>query len=85
MISPAHMLANYRANLLHSTFLGDPNDPLTKSLYFQNLNRRDGDIFSDFKGFEDHESFISRLKSPDWKKSLISDKDIFYAHDTGIT
>ena len=63
----------------------DPNDPLTKSLYFQNLNRRDGDIFSDFKGFEDHESFISRRKSPDWKKSLIFDKDIFYAHDTGIT
>ena len=79
------MIKQRRANWLHSTFLGDPNDPLTKSLYFQNLNRRDGDIFSDFKGFEDHESFISKLKSPDWKKSLISDKNIFYAHDTGIT
>ena len=79
------MIKQRRANWLHSTFLGDPNDPLTKSLYFQNLNRRDGDIFSDFKVFQDHESFISKLKSPDWKKSLISDKDIFYAHDTGIT
>ena len=79
------MIKQRRANWLYSAFLGDPNDPLTKSLYFQNLNRRDGDIFSDFKGFEDHESFISKLKSPDWKKSLICDKDIFYAHDTGVT
>ena len=79
------MIRQRRANWLHSAFLGDPNDSLTKSLYFQNLNRRDGDIFSDFEVFEDHESFISRLKSPDWKKSLISDKDIFYAHDTGVT
>ena len=77
------MIKQRRANWLYSAFLGDPNDPLTKSLYFQNLNRRDGDIFSDFKVFQDHESLISKLKSPDWKKSLISDKDIFYAHDTG--
>ena len=50
-----------------------------------NIDRRDGDIFSDFKVFKDHESFISKLKSPDWKKLLISEKDIFYAHDTVIT
>ena len=49
------------------------------------MHRRDGDIFSDFEDLKDHENFISRLKSPDWKKSLVSDKDIFYAHDTGIT
>ena len=79
------MIKQRRANWLYSAFLGDPNDPLTKSLYFQNLNRRDGDIFSDFEDLKDHENFISRLKSPDWKKSLISDKDIFYAHDTGVT
>ena len=79
------MIKQRRANWLYSAFLGDPNDPLTKSLYFQNLNRRDGDIFSDFKVFQDHESFISKLKSPDWKKSLISDKDIFYAQDTSVT
>ena len=78
------MIRQRRANWLHSAFLGDPNDSLTKSLYL-NLNRRDGDIFSDFEDLEDHESFISRLKSPDWKQSLISDKDIFYAHDTGVT
>ena len=62
------MIKQRRANWLHSAFLGDPNDPLNKSLYFQNLNRRDGDIFSDFEDLEDHESFISRLKSPDWKQ-----------------
>ena len=56
------MINHRRANWLHSAFLGDPNDPLTKSLYFQNLNRRDGDIVSDFKVFEDHESSISKLK-----------------------
>ena len=83
-INLMRMIRQRRANWLHSAFLGDPNDSLTKSLYFQNLNRRDGDIFSDFEVFEDHESFISRLKSPDWKQSLICDKDIFYAHDTGI-
>ena len=81
--------ANWLCISIHndSAFLGDPNDSLTidKSLYFQNLNRRDGDIFSDFEDFEDHESFISRLKSPHWKQSLICDKDIFYAHDTGVT
>ena len=79
------MIRQRRANWLHSAFLGDPNDSLTKSLYFQNLNRRDGDIFSDFEDLKDHESFIHELKFRDWKKSLISDKDIFYAHDTGIT
>ena len=32
------MIKQRRANWLHSAFLGDPNDSLTKSLYFQNLN-----------------------------------------------
>ena len=56
------MIKQRRANWLHSAFLGDPNDPRTKSLYFRNLNRRDEDIFSDFEDRNDHESFIHKLK-----------------------
>ena len=30
-------------------FTNDPNEPITKSLHYQNLNRKPGDIFSDFE------------------------------------
>ena len=42
---------------------------------FQNLNRIDGDNFSDFEDLEDHVSLIHKLKSRYWKKILIYDKD----------
>ena len=38
-----------RADWLRISFTNDPNEPITKSLHYQNLNRKPGDIFSDFE------------------------------------
>ena len=38
-----------RADWLRISFTNDLNEPITKSLHYQNLNRKPGDIFSDFE------------------------------------
>ena len=59
-----------RADWLRISFTNDPNEPITKSLHYQNLNRKQGDIFSDFE-HKSHDKMMELLKREDWKEKLL--------------
>ena len=59
-----------RADWLRISFTNDPNEPITKSLHNQNLNRKPGDIFSDFE-HKSHDKMMELLKREDWKEKLL--------------
>ena len=59
-----------RADWLRISFTNDPNEPITKSLHYQNLNRKPGDIFSDFE-HKSHDKMMELLKREDWKEKLL--------------
>ena len=47
-----------------------PMNQKTKSLHYQNLNRKPGDIFSDFE-HKSHDKMMELLKREDWKEKLL--------------
>ena len=59
-----------RADWLRISFTNDPNEPITKSLHYQNLNRKPEDIFSDFE-HKSHDKMMELLKREDWKEKLL--------------
>ena len=59
-----------RADWLRISFTNDPNEPITKSLHYQNLHRKPGDIFSDFE-HKSHDKMMELLNREDWKEKLL--------------
>ena len=63
-------IRKYRTEWLRISFLNSPSEPLTKSLHYQNLHRRPGDIFSDFKEVS-NQRMLEYLKRDNWKLILL--------------